>query len=89
MLADLYDPDAMPLDLRRAHQALDRAVDRLYRPSGFSSDRERVEYLFGLYEEIVAHLPMRAPRNPKKQRRAANPSPSASVQAEGELTARS
>ena len=30
-LADLYDPDLMPPDLRKAHQALDRAVDKLYR----------------------------------------------------------
>ena len=30
-LADLYDPDLMPPNLRRAHHALDRAVDRLYR----------------------------------------------------------
>ena len=30
-LADLYDPDIMPADLRRAHQANDKAVDRLYR----------------------------------------------------------
>ena len=37
-LADLYDPDLMPPNLRRAHQALDRAVDRLYRKAGFASD---------------------------------------------------
>ena len=42
-LADLYDPDAMPPDLRRAHSALDRAVDGLYRRSRFASERERVE----------------------------------------------
>ncbi len=35
--ADLYDPDLMPPDLPRAHQALDRAVDRLYRRGGFAS----------------------------------------------------
>ena len=40
-LADLYDPDLMPPNLRRAHRALDRAVDRLYRRSGFASERER------------------------------------------------
>ena len=51
-LADLYDPDLMPPDLRRAHQALDRAVDRLYRRSGFASERERVEHLFTLYERL-------------------------------------
>jgi hypothetical protein len=49
-LATLYDPDLMPPDLRKAHASLDRAVDRLYRPAGFASDRERVEHLFGLYE---------------------------------------
>ena len=51
-LADLYDPDLMPPNLRRAHQALDRAVDRLYRKSGFASERERVEHLFMLYEKM-------------------------------------
>ena len=55
-LADLYDPDLMPPNLRRAHSDLDRAVDRLYRPAGFASDRERVEHLFALYEAMVAPL---------------------------------
>ena len=51
-LAELYDPDLMPPNLRRAHQALDRAVDRLYRPNRFSSERERIEHLFVLYERM-------------------------------------
>ena len=55
-LADLYDPDLMPPNLRRAHQALDRAVDRLYRPRKFASERERVEHLFMLYERMRAPL---------------------------------
>ena len=55
-LATLYDPDLMPPNLRAAHTALDRAVDRLYRPAGFASDRERVEHLFALYEAMVAPL---------------------------------
>ncbi len=55
-LATLYDPDLMPPNLRAAHSALDRAVDRLYRPAGFASDRERVEHLFALYEAMVAPL---------------------------------
>lgn len=46
----------MPPNLRAAHAALDRAVDRLYRPKPFASDRERVEHLFGLYEAMVAPL---------------------------------
>lgn len=53
-LADLYDPDTMPPDLRRAHTALDKAVDQLYRRAPFANDRERVEHLFGLYEKLVA-----------------------------------
>ncbi|MCA6283258.1 MAG: class I SAM-dependent DNA methyltransferase, partial [Phenylobacterium sp.] len=40
-LADLYDPDVMPADLRKAHRALDLAVDRLYRKEPFADDRER------------------------------------------------
>ena len=55
-LADLYDPNLMPPTLRRAHQALDRAVDRLYRSSGFTSEHQRVEHLFRLYENMRAAL---------------------------------
>ncbi len=55
-LADLYDPDAMPGNLRKAHAALDQAVDRLYRKKPFDSDRDRVEHLFGLYEKLVDPL---------------------------------
>ena len=55
-LADLYDPDLMPPNLRRAHQILDRAVDRLYRPSTFTSEHERIEHLFMLYEKMNAPL---------------------------------
>ena len=46
----------MPPNLRKAHQALDRAVDRLYRRSGFASERERVEHLFMLYEKMYTPL---------------------------------
>ena len=53
-LAALYDPDLMKPALRRAHAALDRAVDRLYRPAPFASERERVEHLFALYERQSA-----------------------------------
>ncbi len=55
-LSDLYDPNLMPPNLRQAHQALDRAVDRLYRRTSFASERERVEHLFMLYEKIQAPL---------------------------------
>lgn len=68
-LADLYDAGVMPADLRRAHEALDRTVDRLYRPAAFTSDRERVEHLFGLYEIAVAPLTATASRSGPVRRR--------------------
>jgi len=68
-LAALYDPDLMPTRLRRAHHELDRKVDRLYRKSGFSSDRERVEYLFGLYEATVAPMATLAARSRRPRRK--------------------
>ncbi len=55
-LADLYDPDSMPPDLRKAHRANDLAVDRLYRKKPFESERERVEFLFARYEALRAPL---------------------------------
>ncbi len=66
-LAGLYDPDLMPASLRKAHRALDAAVDRLYRPAPFGADRERVEHLFRLYEKLVAPLT----QQPQPRRRAA------------------
>ena len=68
-LADLYAPDLMPPDLRKAHQALDRAVDRLYRRTGFASERERVEHLFMLYEKMSAPLKAAMQAKPKRLRR--------------------
>ena len=65
-LAELYDPDLMPAALQRAHQKLDRTVDRLYRRNRFASERERVEHLFGLYEEMRA--PLHAEMQPKPKR---------------------
>ena len=66
-LANLYDPDQMPPDLRKAHRALDRAVDRRYRATRFTSERERVEFLFALYEKMRA--PLDATRMGRRKRR--------------------
>lgn len=68
-LADLYDPDTMPANLRKAHRALDAAVDRLYRKAPFESDRDRVEHLFGLYEKLVNPLSGAAQANKRTVRR--------------------
>ena len=46
----------MPADLLRAHTDLDRAVEQCYRREPFRSDRERVEFLFSLYEKLTAPL---------------------------------
>ena len=67
-LADLYDPDLMPPRLRKAHQRLDRAVDRLYRVRRFASERERVEHLFTLYEAMRAPLEAAMQTKPKRRR---------------------
>lgn len=53
-LAELYSPDKMPAGLLEAHQALDRAVDRLYRDRPFKDAAERVSHLLGLYEKLTA-----------------------------------
>ena len=55
-LADLYDPLTMPPDLVKAHKGLDRAVDKSYRSKAFKDEKERIEFLFGLYEEYVSEL---------------------------------
>jgi hypothetical protein len=52
-LAQLYDPDKMPADLKEAHHQLDLAIERCYRAKPFESDEERLEYLFKMYEEMV------------------------------------
>jgi hypothetical protein len=67
-LADLYDPLTMPAPLLKAHQQLDRAVGRCYRPEPFPSDRHCVEYLFALYEQLTAPLVAAAARKPKRAR---------------------
>ncbi|NML65296.1 class I SAM-dependent DNA methyltransferase [Hymenobacter sp. RP-2-7] len=53
-LAALYDPATMPPALARAHQVLDRAVDRCYRPQPFATELARLEFLFGLYQQLSA-----------------------------------
>ena len=55
-LADLYDPLTMPPALIKAHNELDKAVDLAYRPQPFTSEANRMEFLFGLYEKYTADL---------------------------------
>lgn len=53
-LAQLYDPDMMPEWLKDAHHQLDLAIERCYRLKPFESDEERLEYLFKMYEKMIA-----------------------------------
>jgi hypothetical protein len=55
-LADLYNPLTMPPALVKAHNELDKAVDLAYRPQPFTSEANRMVYLFELYENYTADL---------------------------------
>jgi hypothetical protein len=70
-LADLYDPLAMPPDLRAAHHRLDKLIDHLYQRKAFRHDTERVQRLFEKYDELHSPLapapaaPAPRPRRPR------------------------
>ena len=53
-IADLYDPDKMPADLREAHERNDEVLERIYIGRRFRNDTERLEKLFELYTKMIA-----------------------------------
>jgi hypothetical protein len=53
-IADLYDPDTMPENLRRAHERNDEVLERIYIGRRFKNDTERLEKLFELYTKMTA-----------------------------------
>jgi len=53
-LYDLYDPDNMPENLRRAHDRNDEVLERIYIGRRFKNDTERLEKLFELYTKMTA-----------------------------------
>ena len=53
-IADLYDPQNMPVDLREAHVRNDEVLERIYIGRRFKNDTERLEKLFELYTKITA-----------------------------------
>jgi hypothetical protein len=65
-IADLYDDETMPDDLRRAHDANDEVLERIYIGRRFRNDSERLEKLFELYTKMIAERP-----KSKKAKRAA------------------
>jgi hypothetical protein len=75
-LADLYEAGVMPKPLFKAHSGLNLAVDRCYRKEPFHSDRERIEFLFSLYEKLTAPLlPAASKARRSRSRRAPAPRP--------------
>lgn len=55
-LDELYKPSSMPVELVKAHNDLDKAVDLAYRPQAFTSEANRMVFLFELYEKYTADL---------------------------------
>ncbi|MGG5812217.1 class I SAM-dependent DNA methyltransferase [Falsiroseomonas sp. CW058] len=53
-IADLYDPETMPADLRAAHDRNDEVLERIYIGRRFRNDTERLEKLFDLYTKMTA-----------------------------------
>lgn len=68
-IADLYDPENMPADLRAAHDRTDEVLERIYIGRRFKNDTERLEKLFDLYTKMTASA---APAKGKKRKSRAN-----------------
>lgn len=68
-IADLYDPEAMPADLRAAHDRNDEVLERIYIGRRFKNDTERLEKLFDLYTQMIAAA---SPAKAKKRKAGAN-----------------
>jgi hypothetical protein len=69
-IADLYDPDTMPEDLRAAHERNDETLERIYLGRRFKNDTERLEKLFELYTQMTAKQP--AAKKAAKQKKGPN-----------------
>jgi hypothetical protein len=71
-IADLYDPDKMPANLREAHERNDETLERIYLGRRFKNDTERLEKLFELYTKMTAATPaVKMPGGSKKKGSAA------------------
>lgn len=69
-IAELYDPEKMPADLRAAHDRNDETLERIYIGRRFKNDTERLEKLFELYTKMTAHAP--AAKKAAKRKTTAN-----------------
>lgn len=61
-IAELYDPEKMPENLRRAHERNDEVLERIYIGRRFKNDTERLEKLFDLYTKMTAETASKAPK---------------------------
>jgi N-6 DNA Methylase. len=68
-MAQLYDPETMPAGLKQAHKELDEAIEHCYRLQPFTTDTERLEYLFKLYEEMSQKGTLFAKQKKVKQKK--------------------
>jgi hypothetical protein len=64
-IADLYDPDEMPADLREAHERNDEVLERIYIGRRFRNDTERLEKLFDLYTKMTGSAATKPARKAK------------------------
>lgn len=64
-IADLYDTDTMPDNLRHAHEHNDEVLERIYIGRRFRNDTERLEKLFDLYAKMTADAAKAAPKKPR------------------------
>jgi hypothetical protein len=71
-IADLYEPEKMPDDLRAAHERNDETLERIYIGRKFKNDTERLEKLFDMYTKMIkdeeARTVRAAPRNGRRAR---------------------
>lgn len=62
-IAELYDPETMPANLRAAHERNDETLERIYLGRRFKNDTERLERLFSLYTEMTGRQPASAKKS--------------------------
>ena len=68
-IADLYDPEAMPDNLRKAHERNDEVLERIYIGRRFKNDTERLEKLFELYTKMTGDAAKTASKSKLATRR--------------------
>lgn len=64
-IADLYEPEKMPENLRRAHEQNDEVLERIFIGRRFKNDTERLEKLFDLYTKMIAAEKTKSTRSKK------------------------